>query len=162
MSHDPAAAWHDRAEALADWSLRFDFVRTDRYGAYYFKDGEKRTTTKPSGGPEDGAELLVAELSEVLIIELIPHPPTFRIAEGTLRRLGARPANSLTLLILSDHPVVEWSLDRSTLVSGYRGKLFLSLHAQAPEHLLEEVWPPLPLLQLLFHLLKHLALLRSE
>jgi hypothetical protein len=49
---DYVAAWHARATQLALWALERIFVRTDRYGAYYLKDGGKRTCTKPKDSTE--------------------------------------------------------------------------------------------------------------
>lgn len=48
-------AWQKRAPELARWALDRYFVRTDRYGGYFIREGEKATCTKPSKGPKPNA-----------------------------------------------------------------------------------------------------------
>jgi hypothetical protein len=44
---DIASAWSARARELADWALARFFVRTDRYGGYYIKDGQTEKVWRP-------------------------------------------------------------------------------------------------------------------
>ena len=52
---DEAAAWHGRADELAEWALARLANRTDRHGGYAVRDGRTGPVTAPPHGPEVGA-----------------------------------------------------------------------------------------------------------
>ena len=56
-----AAAWHTRAEELADWALARVFVRTDRFGGYYRQNGKTQKSARPNKGCRD-------EFSHVVLV----------------------------------------------------------------------------------------------
>jgi hypothetical protein len=48
-----AASWSANADKLADWALARLFVRTDRFGGYYVKDGETQKVSRPRTATPD-------------------------------------------------------------------------------------------------------------
>lgn len=48
--HSIERDWHAAAESLTDWALARVFIRTDRFGGYYAKDGETKKTARPNKG----------------------------------------------------------------------------------------------------------------